>query len=528
MKVLIADDDIQIRTGIKEGIDWGDIGVDEVFLAADGLEAFDVFQRFSPDIVITDIRMPGMDGLELSAKIVEQSQVTKIIILSAYQEFEYAKKALQLGVMDYELKPIKLANLISLVNKAKQDVYKELENEKKVAEYNETYKSKFLEECLFGVAGDSNIIKDNMLKYYNFDVNGTLACFTVIIDNYSIISSNMSEYEKKSLHGEILNFITEWLGSKNGLLYDKSPDTYIVLYKPFKNKILNNSDKFDLQKFFDDLNNAINSKYKVTLSMGISNYGDKTNINGLYEKSISALEFKFYKGIKSLIFYSEVSPKFNNTWHHTKKEKEIKESILNLDFESIGVIINDEFNKIRNEQCYYLENIKSICIDYLNILIRSISELSIDFDELFNNKIKNFNDIGNYSTLDDYKVWVLDNFKLVLDDVSDVLKVKHNYIILKAMEYIKKNYYKDIIVEDMADYVERTPNYLSHLFKKETNITLSEYINLIRIKEAKNLIKNSNHLSYEIAQKVGFADYKYFTKVFKKIAGCAPSEYKKG
>jgi two-component system, response regulator YesN len=98
---------------------------------------------------------------------------------------------------------------------------------------------------------------------------------------------------------------------------------------------------------------------------------------------------------------------------------------------------------------------------------------------------------------------------------------------LKAAEYIKKNYYRDLTIDELSEYVKKSPNYFSHLFKKEFGLSFSEYLNRLRVNEAKNLIKNSSMLAYEIAEKVGFQDYKYFVQVFKKVEGYSPSEFRK-
>ena len=131
VKLLIADDDLQIRIGLKEGIDWGILKINEVLVAKNGIEALKLYEENLPQIVITDIRMPGLDGLELSREIRKFSELTKIIIISGYSEFEYAKRAIHLGVADYLLKPVKIAQLRKLIVSIRDEVIEAMKKRKK-------------------------------------------------------------------------------------------------------------------------------------------------------------------------------------------------------------------------------------------------------------------------------------------------------------------------------------------------------------------------------------------------------------
>jgi two-component system response regulator YesN len=136
MKLLITDDDRQIREGIVEGIDWNSIGINEVRSASNGVEALEIFNAFSPEIVVTDIRMPGVDGLELLKEVKRQKPSSKVIIISGYADFEYAKTAISFGAMDYILKPIRTRSLISLIMQARESVNNEKRMKKNLRNIN--------------------------------------------------------------------------------------------------------------------------------------------------------------------------------------------------------------------------------------------------------------------------------------------------------------------------------------------------------------------------------------------------------
>ena len=184
IKLLIADDDEQIRTGIQEGIDWESLGISTVSTAASGTSALEIFSEVLPDIVIADIRMPGMDGLALLQKIKELKKEARVIILSAYAEFDYAKKALQYGASDYEVKPIRLRKLIDLVQKSKDEILRERISEAQFSRYMNSYRSTFVESLLKGRTSDPSVILTDLKKCFNFDGTGLLLIAVAQIDNF--------------------------------------------------------------------------------------------------------------------------------------------------------------------------------------------------------------------------------------------------------------------------------------------------------------------------------------------------------
>jgi two-component system, response regulator YesN len=177
--------------------------------------------------------------------------------------------------------------------------------------------------------------------------------------------------------------------------------------------------------------------------------------------------------------------------------------------------------------CADKNSIKDVCADLKNILIRTVKDQGINFEGLFGNNMNLFDDIGSFETIVEYKEWILNVYYIVITGLSDVSKIKHNPLMLKSAEYIKKNYYRNLTTEELAEHMQKNSNYFSHLFKKEFGVSFIEYLNKVRINEAKNLIKTTNLLAYEIAEKVGFQDYKYFTQVFKKLEGFSPSKLRK-
>jgi len=529
VKLLVVDDEINIRTGIQEGIDWDCIGISKVCIAADAYEALDIFKAEFPEIVITDIRMPGMDGLELIEKIMKISPYTKFVILSGYSEFEYAKKGMQLGVVDYELKPVKVKKLIDIVSKIKDEINKNEENEKEIGKYIESYKKKFLTDVFNGAISEQKDILEGFNKLYGFDISGTLVCLALEIDNYYIRVSSMSEQEKLNLSTHIADMVTNCLNPVKSVLLEKAPNQYLIICKTGRTGSDQSNFKANLHKMFNYLSRSLTEKYGLTVSMGISGYGGVGNMPEICRNSLRAIQYKLYKGKNSIIYFDEINSSSSGSDYYLindETEKEIKYKISNFDLKGIHEILKREFDNIKARQGHTENGIRNFCLDLINVLIRTTKENGVDFDELFKDNIKIYYGDKKYDTLEDYKEWVLDVYREVIGGFSDLKGVKRRVLMLKAVEYIKKYYDRDITIENLSEYVGKTPNYFSHLFKKEFGVSFSEYLNKVRIEKAKSLLRNTNLLSYEIAEKVGFSDNKYFTQVFKKFAGCSPFKYR--
>lgn len=529
MKLLIVDDELHIRTGIQQGIEWSAIGINEVMIAADGIEALETFRTILPEIVITDIRMPGMDGLELSKRLKEISPTVQIIILSGYSEFEYAKKALQIGVVDYELKPVKIKNLISLVAKAKEEIQKIIKDKEEINEYKKIYKEKFIEDIIQGNITDKSIIIKGLYEYFRFEAKGNLLCFLMSLDNNnSLMSSSILQMDAKTLVSDIDKIVCEWLENKNGVILRKTESLIFTIIRIQSTSSFYHSFKQMLQEISEEVNKKLESKYKLSCSIGVSNSGDVLGIRQMYYQTLQALNHRLYAGVKAIIYFNEVNTTKEIDFYRHVDEKELNENIANYDHVAVFELINNEFKNLKDQKCIRHDVVRNMCIDLKNILIRTVKENCIDFEGLFGNNLKYFNEIPIFDTIDDYKKWVLDAYYLVLEGLSDLKGNKHSLLMHKAAEFIKKNYQNEITVETLSEYVQKTPNYFSHLFKKEFDMSFSEFLNKVRINEAKKLMRTTTLLAYEISEKVGYQDYKYFTQVFKKVEGYAPSEYRKG
>lgn len=527
MKLLIADDDEQIKEGIKEGINWISLGIDEVIPASNGIEAFELFSKHFPEIVVTDIRMPGMDGLELFRRIKEIKPETKTVIISGYSDFEYLKKAIQLGVADYELKPIKVRNLIRLIKKAKDDILHEKVSKEKFQKYLESYKQNFINDLMAGQVTDRNIILEGFEQYFEFDAKGILLCIALEIDDYYRWLKGKTPEELTKPYQIMKDFLRAYqFQSEKGLLLKTGENGFVIIIRVIDSGLYIHNLRIKLGRFVGELNSSLESAIGISMSAGISDKGNASELPDLFKQARLSLKNKLYTGKKSVNYYDRSLETEKNCMIWRINEEDLKVQIQQADFDSLSIFVGSEFDRLKSERCYSKNSIISLSLNLLDCLVKFVKEKSVDLEAFVNHRVET-DEIASLEFVDDYKDYVLSIFRGAINEYASMKSIKCSSIVIKAADFIRQNYDRNLTIEMLAEHVGKTPNYFSHLFKKEFGVSFSEYVNQIRVNKAKELILHSNLLIYEVGEKVGYHDFVYFTQVFKRIAGCSPTELRR-
>ncbi len=530
-KLLLVDDEPIIRKGIKTSIDWSKYDIEISGEASNGKDALEKALVMLPEIVITDIRMPIMDGLSLSESLKKMLPDTKIIILSGYEDFSYAKKALSLGVTEYLLKPVGAEELISLIVKVKNDitsgrVKKNLLMKKNII-LNENYlqiKSNLVNKLLKNEFTSADYVFEQA-EMMNLDLTGPeFLVFVISMDDFLIITEGMPDKEKELMKFSVINISEELLSSFfSGL----------VCYSEFDHLIgvINgkNLDDIIVNDFFREIQQCINKYLKLSISIGIGSMSASIlDISRSYSEALAALKNKIFLG-KGLILQHK-SVKAANVSEETvlypfSEEKEILNYLKALNTEGIAITLNNIFNRF-DQNSATPENIKNICCRLVVIAVNCIEEMGINFQNSFGTHFNPYMEIEKLEILDDLYNWLIAFFNRSILLIQENKTLKFKSIIKFALHYIEQNYNRDISLNEIANMVYVTPNYLSRIFKEEMNVNFVDWLNKLRIEKAKALLLETTFKTYEVADKVGYRDYKYFSYIFKKITGNTPKEFK--
>ncbi|WP_394185953.1 response regulator transcription factor [Metabacillus halosaccharovorans] len=508
-KVFLVDDEMAIRAGIGKSVDWNLEGFIYCGDASDGEMALPLIEKHQPDIVITDIKMPFMDGLELSRILRENMPSIKIIILSGHDEFEYAREAMRIQVAEYCLKPVSSLDLLTILKKVSSKIdEEELKNkrindlENQISQNKSATRNKFLYEICEGSYTSSRAIKEAT----QLNINLISSYYYVVIIECTIES-------------DFINWIEE---EYDCLRFSRKLKETIYIMKGESKQTLEYEAEVIRKRLLlahEDLHP------KKPLIFGIGRV--ESRIKGI---SVSFSEADEEKSYSSIIH--KYSSKGTEIDIESKKELQHFNRRDLIDFLKFG-LPNDISSFARTYSSYLSKgNIRSpfttyyFLMDFTITISHYLKEGEMDRLEVMqeiNQLEMKASWIRNYNEV---LAFIEEMLHLVLS-TRDCLTSKYSSSVQMAIDYINKNFPdSQLSLQTVADAVNVSASYLSHLFSQETGKTLIEYLTNTRIDMAKNLLKSTNNKTYEIADQVGYSDSHYFCKTFKKITGLTTKQFK--
>ncbi|MDF2594796.1 MAG: hypothetical protein K0R69_1137 [Clostridia bacterium] len=536
-KVLIVDDEVLVRVGLKSTIDWEAIGFSIVGEASNGEKGYEQYKMHLPDVIITDIKMPHKDGMWLIKQIREKNKRVKILILTCYDEFEYVREALKLGADDYILKSeIEDEELIDSMNQFKAklelmpDENEELRVLKQHFESNVVgVKAKLLEELLNKNKLSEETLHNDYLKI-QFPVRDSQYAFITFIREDKKKQDEHSKESNDSINDAIINLIYDICNNEkiHALIRREGDKFQFLLAK----EILYQK---SIEQTVTYLQEKVTQYFNITLS-GIcsSIFSELAALKHILKACKVQEEELFYVRGSQLIFLENER---DDKGEGETGSQGMSVFSLDTDFKKLIIKYIDEEN---TEKCKeHLKDLAQLFEKYhLNTL-----EVKLFYSNLFNTLFEKYGQCFIESCdMKDYQYYynLIIHFnkmtglvELVDHVISDVIKSIKEYrisnskcVMKKAMEYIDENYYKKISLEDIANYINLSKHYVSYLFKKETGINISSYINEIRIEKAKQMIVQREYKIKEIFEKIGFSDQQYFSKAFKKTTGMTVTQYR--
>jgi two-component system response regulator YesN len=457
--------------------------------------------------------MPGLDGLELSDKIRECNRNSQIIILSGHSTFEYAKKALDLGVMTYHLKPVNIKELIQSVVNAKDRIQLQTNIQLNLKKQFELEKENLVRKLINGELQNFEGIQTSLNQYFNFTEKYNVALLLVAIEKNV---GPITEFKDSTLYRHIEN----WIGEKQHIIYELDNQLLVIFEDKDANR--NSLMKRKLQNLYEGLSSASSKT-----SIAFAGCGPNTEIYQLYNQALWALQHRLYLGKEKLLIFDELESVSSEVFNFNIARQELSEHIYRYDAQSAMRLIVTTLNKFQALKCIDNKLIQNVCFSYKNVLINTLGLQGKDIKLLFDLEISSSSTIPDFTTIQEYIDWMDHIYSKILDGFSKINGLKHNSLVYKAVIYMNEHYFENLNVKSLSDYIELSPDYFSRLFNKEMGKSFNQYLNEIRIIEAKKLFKTTNLLAYEISEKVGFNTYKYFTQVFKELEGHSPSYLRK-
>jgi two-component system, response regulator YesN len=527
-RIMIVDDESVIRKGLTSIIEWDKLDCAIVYEAANGLEAKNGIISFVPDIIITDIKMPGMDGIDLAKYIYENHPRIKIIILTGYADFSYAQSSIKYGVTDFVLKPTSNRKIIEAVEKTKSQLMAELNKENMLkgleCRINEDLfqiREKLLHEII-----DRIFVSPAVIKQKSDELGICLKSYFIIAYETEAdrLESGNADFEERSLVFQTFrNMLSQTFRESayyNVTLGNNSACTVLSFEDSEYSSCLDS-----IMMISQEIMQLIANLISCPIYIGISGvHKSPAELSTAHEEALNALSDGFYNKSTISVFTGSSTRNNKKEFNFNKDIDRIIAHIQTGNPEKSEIEIVGLIEKFRSEKLS-IEYVKNISILFSSLCLKLLSDPS----ELLAGDPGNKNNL--YKQILESRTFehLIEILKNIIAYTASGLKSnisRNSYLVKKALGYLAENYDKRVTLQDFADHIHVNGSYLSRIFSRETGETITEAVMRMKIDKARELLKDSRIKTYEVASLVGIEDPSYFSLIFKKHTGISPKEYK--
>lgn len=530
MKVVIVDDDSIIRRGLTQIIPWEKNGFTLAGTARDGEEALSLIAEVRPQLLLTDIRMPFMDGFQLTEAVKERFPDTKIIMLTSFDEFELAHRALKLKVFDYLLKPVDSQHLLDTAKRAMAELEYENEMKRKVIEGMPLLRQRFLEKLIKENLSEDEIRSHSDFLHYKLP-HARYVAILLTADDYSY-PDYQNRFGKEMLKYCILNVAEETIREyeDEGIVFDSEEGEVVVIFYGDGEPDLIEQNALQIA---ETIRANVEKFLKTTVTVGIGFiYDHPRDISRSYRDAKAAIEFRHMIGTNRVLTVGDTGlpPSCSTEIILNGIESELVMKVkLGLMKEAHAILENIE-RRVLESKYVSLVQVRLIAIEISLLMFKELEDIvkrNVKLMDNFDSFHSYYHELDRLQTVQD----IFDSIRTLINRFIDITnrerEIQTKSMVHKAIEYIEENYAAEgLSLQETARYVHISPTYLSILFKKEKNITFSDFLLQTRMRAATELLRISGLKSYEVAEKVGYSNPQYFSQCFKKYTGFSPTDYK--
>lgn len=521
LTALLVDDEPNILRNLKNIIPWESMGINQIRLAKNGQQALDIARQLSPDIVFSDIRMPMMDGITFLEHLREFNAYAEVMVITGYQDFEYARSLLKFGVSDYIIKPVNYKELIKQTEKIALKIRaKKLEQMMQKKQWGKVVTLAY-EKILYDLIMDYTAVNTKyQLLEEALDLEEYAYTFMLIdSDNYSQKSLSWNEQERKLWNFAIRNVLQDALaayGLKYVVLQLREGEWCAIIEQDKRKPEI---DIAEARKWTESMQTEVSNHLHLKVSIVV--YPNSVAVNELsrvYKKLQHTLQLSPGKEEEALLIYNPVANQNDSLWNSIEK---MIAGLKMLD----KTATEDAFHKLTvqlaavSEQSFMpAEQILHFVVLHLLREMREIYMITIHQEEAVWKRMDRKLGVQGIIALIQ---------ELIESSINAALKKKNSEVLMQAaQDYISRNLGSCFGVEDISGHLEISCSYFSLLFKQHYGETFIEYLSKQRIETAQSMLLTSDRSITEIGAAVGYVNRRYFTKVFQKYTGEIPSEYR--
>ncbi len=523
-RVLIVDDEKIMREGLAKFMNWKSMGFEVADKVNDGRDAIEYIEKNPVDVVLSDIKMTFVSGIELAKYIYDRKLPIKVVLVSGFKEFDYARQALQYQVADYILKPISTDEASEVFSKLRRTMDTERASLEKRQSDKEQYedlrsilKEQFFSDLVFGaLRNPSEIKRRSRILGIKFDLEADPCCVVdASIGKISSYKNKGWDYGREGFYNAVINFFQTAKEEIRFYHIINARDCIKLLavsntqgsMAEFKQGLQGELEAIEeeIKKFFGfGINIRVEKYYKSVLDLSM----DATPVKAVsHTVSPDVLKATGEKDFVRILEQTKLL-----VTHVSSGDYPLSAGT----YESFLQEIGDLDIKI----------VHTFIINLFAILFNKLVEIGMEAS-ILNQQVFYYDEILSKSNIAELKEWGMDKLRLLIDKIKSGIKPTGGNAVSRVKQYIKENYGKDITLEDIADYLFLNPAYLSRLFKEQTGENFTDYLIHIRMENALEFLKDSRYKVHEVSNMVGYESLRYFYKVFRRCTGQTPTEYRK-
>lgn len=525
MKMLIVDDEFVVANAISDIFDWKTLDIDQVRVLDSGLDAIDIIKEETVDILLTDIKMPDVDGLTLSREALKIQPELKIILFSGYDDFEYAQEAMRIGILEYLLKPVTLEEVVAAVRRAASKCIQEKlkhQIEEDYIENENKYKNNLIRTFSSKLIQPGEAFKEQeeqeyfqLLQLERSPEKCCAACLKFFEWDQNMVWDMQRDYDL--LRYAVENILNELLHGW-GVAFHTGPDYIAIL-------VFNIHSKTECIAKIRECMEAINRTLEIGVVVGVGRITAVPQIHESYDGAKEACDVAYFYEKNGVVHVDDLK-KEGYAYPNELEERLLQKIALGKqNEENFESILNPYFNMVQDEGTLTVQAMQNICSTLLVLVLKKVKSLGLGEEHI--DMIQWMEELKQLHTLQQFRQFMLQKIKIVNDMITRMGTSKNKLLVIQAQKYIEEHLDADLSLETLSKMFFLSSRYFSALFKEYTGVALSDYINNCRMEKAKYLLLNTDQSVGSIARKTGYDDQGHFSRNFKNYTGMKPSEYKK-
>ncbi|RKD28689.1 response regulator [Lacrimispora algidixylanolytica] len=530
--IILVDDEEEVRKSIIKKIEWQSAGFHVVGDAENGEDALEKIEILEPDVVLTDIRMPYMDGLLLAEKIRQRYPSMKVVIFSGYDDFEYAQRAIKLNVTEYILKPVNVEELTSILKRIKSNLDLEIEEKRNLSRLREKYRKSLplIREQFFNELVHKNIKRElieQKLKEYDVPILGATRWVLVAIDveEGDVVEPISLHSEEELIPISVMQVVREKLeGYCRFALFQSASEADMVVIAALDE----DNSITGLTDVLGDICKETKRILKVPVTIGIGHSCEEiTEILKAYQSAVDALGYKAIAGTGSTIYINDMEPVGSGKLEFDSvTEGELISAIKFGPEEKIESSVKKIMEKMKTAKVHYRQQ-QVYMIGVLNSIIQMIQQYDLALEDIMGGELESIALFDKLKKIEEFSSWLFKIAGKLNRLINQERDMTTRQVIQDAKQFIMDHYQNpDLSVEMICRHLHMSPAYFSTVFKKETGQAYIAYLTDVRLNKAVELLNKTDDKTYIIASKVGYQEQNYFSYVFKKKFGVSPTRYR--